>query len=142
MNESQKTTARLRGELANFRLIKYLERVPIVEDIPVLTAILSDVDAETLRGLTDQYRQNNPSSVAVLASVSKDGKPVIIASVTEDLVKRGLHAGNLVKYVAQPLGGSGGGRPTLAQAGGKDAEKLDKALELVPEWVKNNLKDA
>jgi alanyl-tRNA synthetase len=92
-----------------------------------------------MRFLTDKFRERNPSGVAVLASVSSDGKPFIIAAITEDLVKRGLHAGQLVKFVAQPLGGGGGGRPTLAQAGGKDASKLEESLAGVPKWVENNL---
>ena len=69
-----------------------------------------------------------------------EGRPIVIAAVTEDLVKRGLHAGELVKHVAAPLGGSGGGRPTLAQAGGKDAAKMTEALATVAKWVKVKLK--
>ena len=68
------------------------------------------------------------------------GKPVLLAAVTDDLVKRGLHAGNLVKQVAQVVGGGGGGRPTLAQAGGKDVGKLAEALDQVPVYIKTNLK--
>jgi alanyl-tRNA synthetase len=64
---------------------------------------------------------------------------MLIAAVSEDLLKRGLNAGNLVKYVAAPLGGSGGGKPTLAQAGGKDAGKLPEALASVTEWIKERL---
>jgi len=65
---------------------------------------------------------------------------LVVAAVSEDLVKRGLHAGELVKFVAGPLGGGGGGRPTLAQAGGKDASKLASALASVPGWVEGKLK--
>jgi alanyl-tRNA synthetase len=68
-----------------------------------------------------------------------DGRPTIIAAVTEDLVKRGLHAGELVKAVAQVVGGSGGGRPNLAQAGGKDGDKLPEALAKVESLVKAKL---
>jgi len=139
---TNKQLTRIRAELANFRLLSYLERVPVVNDIPVLTAIIQDTDMETLRSLTDRFRQRNPSGVAVLASVGADQRPIIIAAVTEDLTRRGLHAGELVKFVAQPLGGGGGGRPTLAQAGGRDASKLEQALEMVPVWVENNLQDA
>ena len=63
----------------------------------------------------------------------------MIAAVTEDLVKRGIRAGDLVKFVAQQVGGGGGGKPTLAQAGGRDASKLDKALASVPDWVQAKL---
>ena len=65
---------------------------------------------------------------------------MIIAAVTEDLVKRGLNAGDLVKTVAQVVGGGGGGRPTLAQAGGKDAAKLPEALAKTAEYVQSKLK--
>jgi alanyl-tRNA synthetase len=69
-----------------------------------------------------------------------DDKPAVIASVTTDLVARGLHAGNLVRPVAQYMGGNGGGRPNMAQAGGKDVGKLDGALALVPGLVEQSLK--
>jgi alanyl-tRNA synthetase len=88
--------------------------------------------------MADRFRQEYPSSIAVLASVSS-GRPLVIATVTEDLVARGLHASELVKYAAQPLGGSGGGRPTLAQAGGKDPDQIDEALVKAQEWVEGRL---
>lgn len=132
----------MRNEVANFHLLRHLERMPVIDGIPVLTAIIENVEIDTLRTLSDRFRQRNPSGVAVLATLSKDNRPLLLAAVTEDLVKRGLHAGELVKFVAEPLGGGGGGRPTLAQAGGKDASKLEEILELVPEWIKNHLQDA
>jgi alanyl-tRNA synthetase len=88
--------------------------------------------------MADRFRQRYPSGVVVLASVIED-RPSVVAAITDDLVKRGLHAGELVKHVAGPLGGSGGGRPTLAQAGGKDASKLDEALASVAGWVGKQL---
>ena len=137
--EIRKKVSELRRTQAMLTLLEHLERVPTVQGVPVLTAILSEADTDTMRFLTDKFRERNPSGVAVLASVSSDGKPFIIAAITEDLVKRGLHAGQLVKFVAQPLGGGGGGRPTLAQAGGKDASKLEESLAGVPKWVEDNL---
>ncbi|MEJ2353973.1 MAG: DHHA1 domain-containing protein, partial [Anaerolineales bacterium] len=98
-------------------------------------------DSNTLRQMADRFRQRFPSGVAVLASVS-DGAPILVAAVTEDLVERGLHAGELIQSVAQPLGGGGGGRPTLAQAGGKDANRLEDSLASVRGWVKDHLKPA
>jgi alanyl-tRNA synthetase len=78
----------------------------------------------------------------VLAAVI-DGKPVIVARVTDDLVKRGVSAGDLVREVAGVVGGGGGGRPNMAQAGGRDAAKLPEALNLVTILVRNVLeKDA
>ena len=100
--------------------------------------LLDELDADSLRLLIDRFRSSNPSGVAVLASI-KNGQPIIVAAVTEDLVARGLHAGELVKSVAEVVGGGGGGKPTLAQAGGKDASKLPEALAQVPAWVQAHL---
>ena len=96
-------------------------------------------DGPAFVALVDRFRQRYPTcGVVVLASIS-EGRPVVIAGVTEDLVQRGLHAGELVKHIASYLGGSGGGRPTLAQAGGKDASRLEEALGSVYDWVTANL---
>lgn len=118
-----------------------LDEVPLVNGIPVLVAELPGADAETLRGMTDRFRERYPSSVILLAAVSDD-RPLLIAAITKDLVERGLLAGDLVKYAAQPIEGSGGGRPTLAQAGGKNPAKLDQSLSKAREWVENNLADS
>jgi len=77
--------------------------------------------------------------VVVLGSAF-EGRPGLIACVTDDLVKRGLNAGEIVRTIAQTIGGSGGGRPTLAQAGGKDASKLQEAIDQVVGLVKAKLK--
>ena len=100
----------------------------------MLTAILPGADGDTLRKMTDLFRERYPKGVAVLASV-RDDRPMLGAAMAPDLGAHGLHAGELAKFVAQPLGGSGGGRPTLAQAGGKDASRLEEALASVPAWV-------
>jgi alanyl-tRNA synthetase len=138
LNSSRKQIAGLRRDLAAIEFATKLLNVPAVAGIPVLTAILPDADADTLRLMTDKFRQSYPNGIAVLASV-QDGRPVVIAAVSEDLVKRGLNAGELVKYVAAPLGGGGGGKPTIAQAGGKDASKLEDALQAVFTWVQDKL---
>ena len=69
-----------------------------------------------------------------------DEKPLLIAAATEDAIKRGIHAGNIVRDAAKIVGGGGGGRPNMAQAGGRDSDKLPDALKIVPEWVEKNLK--
>ena len=71
----------------------------------------------------------------LLATVIDD-KPLFIVVVTDDLVKKGYHAGNLVKEMAKIVGGGGGGRPNLAQAGGRDASKLPEALDALPALIK------
>ena len=132
----QRELGRLREALA---LEHFLRLAPeSVDGVPVLAGLIPDASAESLRALVDRFRSDHPSGVAVLAS-SVDNRPIIVAAVTQDLVARGLHAGELVKIVAERVGGGGGGKPTLAQAGGKDSSKLPQALALVPEWVAKHL---
>jgi alanyl-tRNA synthetase len=138
LNAEQKQASVIRRELAKLEFDRRLEEPVVINEIPVLATVLGGADADTLRQMADRFRKRHPSGVAVLGSVL-DGRPIIIAAVTEDLVQHGLHAGELVKYVARPLGGGGGGKPTLAQAGGKDASKLEEVLESVPAWVKEKL---
>ncbi len=111
-----------------------------VRDVTVLAAKVEVQTVEQLREMTDWYRDRVKSGVAVLGMIS-DGKPVIIAAVTEDLIARGLKAGDLVREVAKIVGGSGGGRPNLAQAGGHNPEKLGEALAAVTQMVEGALKD-
>lgn len=106
--------------------------------VPVLTGHIPNVSSEVLRRLTDRFRTEHPSGVVVLAS-APGNLPVIVAAISKDLVARGLHAGELIKDMAKIIGGGGGGKPTLAEAGGKDASKLSEALALVLEWVEQQL---
>ncbi len=132
---------RTRKQFVQFRQSAALEKfegllaaTPSVKGIPVLAAIVADVDVDILRELSDRFRQHHQSGVVVLGSVS-DGRPIIISAVTDDLVKKGIHAGEIAKKTALFIGGSGGGRPNLAQAGGKDASQLQMAIAHVPQIV-------
>jgi alanyl-tRNA synthetase len=138
LDAARKQIAEMRKQHAMQSLMSKLETPSMARDVPVLAAAVPEADADALRSLADRFRQRYPSGVAVLASVL-DGKPTVIAAVTEDLVKRGLHAGELVKFVAGFLGGGGGGKPTLAQAGGKDPARMDEALAAVTGWVESKL---
>jgi alanyl-tRNA synthetase len=102
--------------------------------VAVVAAQVAGADVDTLRDMSDWLRNKLGSSAVVLAA-DVEGKPQLIAAVTDDLVKRGLHAGELVKAVAKVVGGGGGGKPALAQAGGRDLARLPEALALVPELV-------
>jgi alanyl-tRNA synthetase len=93
---------------------------------------------QTLRDMSDWLRNKLGTAIVVLGTVA-DGKPQIIAAVTDDLVKRGAHAGELVKAVARIVGGGGGGKASLAQAGGREPGKLAEALAIVPELVRKAL---
>ncbi|MDR3577267.1 MAG: alanine--tRNA ligase [Anaerolineaceae bacterium] len=138
LDETRKQAAKIRQELVLVEFNRTLLNVPQIMGVPTLAGILPNADMDTLRQMTDRFRSLNPSGVVVLGSVS-DGRPAIIAAVTEDLVKRGLNAGDLVKSIAPTIGGSGGGRPTLAQAGGKDPSRLSEAMDKVVPFVKDRL---
>jgi alanyl-tRNA synthetase len=136
---SQKELAALKTRLSSIQFTNLLGNAQEVSGIRLLTVKLDNAEADSLRKMADTFRQRNPSkSVAVIATVSED-KPVLVAAVTEDLVGRGLKAGDLAGYVARQLGGGGGGKPTLAMAGGKEPGKLDEALSSVAAWVRENL---
>jgi alanyl-tRNA synthetase len=138
IDQLHKQSAHLRRELAIKEFQGRLDNPSFASGIPIITAILPDADNDTLRQMADRFRQQYLSGVAVLASVL-NGQPILVAAVTEDLVQRGLHAGELVKFIARPLGGSGGGRPNLAQAGGKNPAKLEDALGKVTDWVESKI---
>jgi alanyl-tRNA synthetase len=140
VGELKKQLASMRQSVVATEFNRLLDDPLQVGEVRVLSVQLPDADTNTLRQMADQFRQRFPRlGVAVLASVQND-HPMLIATVTDDLVSRGLNAGELVKFVAEPLGGSGGGKPTLAQAGGKDPAGLQKALASVPRWIQENLK--
>lgn len=122
---------------AAFEVFQELETLDY-QDLKILTGQLPDSDADTLREFADRFRSEHDKSVVVLASVVDD-KPIIIAAITDNLLSRGMHAGELVKVVAAHVGGGGGGKPSMAQAGGKDTEKLGEALGLVQGWVADHL---
>lgn len=135
----QKEAAQLRQKLARQEAEALLQRAERVDGFAVLAVRVPAEDVETLRQMTDWFRDKLGSSVVAVGAVIDD-KPLIVAAVTEDLVQRGMHAGNLVRDAAKLMGGGGGGRPTLAQAGGRDSTKLEEALQSIAKWVKTNLK--
>jgi len=138
LDKSRKQMGKLRQELVALEFERKLASVPLINGVPVLAAVLANADSDSLRQMCDRFRERYPTGAIVLGS-AVDNHPFLIAAVTEDLVKRGLNAGELVKIAAQVIGGSGGGRPTLAQAGGKDASKLNEAIDQVLPFVKGKL---
>ncbi|MBN1641903.1 MAG: alanine--tRNA ligase [Anaerolineae bacterium] len=128
----------LRRELAKQQFTTLLAEAQDVGGVSVLAARVDAPNVETLREMCDWFRERVGSGVVVLGAVI-EGKPSIVSAVTQDLTTRGVHAGTLVRAVAQAVGGGGGGRPTMAQAGGRDASQLPAALALVPELVRESL---
>ena len=107
--------------------------------IKVVATRVDGADAATLRNALDQLKDKLKSAAIVLASVQEGDKVVVIAGVTSDQTSR-IKAGELVNVVAQKIGGRGGGRPDMAQAGGNDPSKLDEALAAVVPWIETNLR--
>lgn len=124
MNEKQVT-----GEFG-----QKLNDLQVVNGINYIATVLTNANSDNLRKATDLFKEKISSGVVVVGSIIAD-KPLIIAAVTEDLVKKGVHAGNLVKYLAADIDGSGGGRPNMAQAGGKDPAGLQKAINKVRKYL-------
>ena len=115
-----------------------LDRVVDVDGVKVIAGRTSAGSAEAMREMGDFLKAKLSSAVVVLSAVI-DGSPSLVAMVTPDLVDRGVHAGNLARDTAKVMGGGGGGRPEMAQAGGRQVEKLDEALRGVPERVRSSL---
>lgn len=122
----------LLARLARYQVQDLLGRVREVKGIRVLAGQAAVPDMDSLRGLVDILRENLGSGVIVLGSGSAAGSRVnLVAAVSKDLVARGLHAGKLLKELAPLVGGGGGGKPEMAQAGGKDPARLQEALDRV-----------
>ena len=130
----EKELARLKSKLASSHGDDLLSQVVNVGDIKVLAASIEGVDARALRETLDQIKDKLKHCAAVLATVEGD-KVALIAGVSADLTDR-IKAGELVNFVAAQVGGKGGGRADMAQAGGTDPAKLPQALAGVSEWVR------
>jgi alanyl-tRNA synthetase len=137
---SEKTVERLRHELAIRDFDRLLERAQQLDRVTVLAARVDAEDIDTLRLMTDWFRDRYSAGVVVLGTVV-DQRPQLVAAVTRDAVDRGLRADELVKDVARVIQGGGGGRETLAHAGGRDASRLDEALDSVTDYVRRTLVD-
>jgi alanyl-tRNA synthetase len=128
LQEAQKKLEGARRELARQRFGEQMAQAELHNGAHVLVAQVQAEGPELMREMSDWYRQRYHSSVLVLGAVIGD-KPALLAAVTPDLAKRGVDAGQIVRQLAPLIGGTGGGRPTLAQAGGKDANNLPAALD-------------
>jgi alanyl-tRNA synthetase len=137
LSSTRREVEDLQRKLAKFNFDEMIEtQLETINGKQALLAQLENVPMDTMREMTDWFRNKVDNGVMVLAS-DINGKPQIIVAVSDALVKEGIKAGNLIKPIAQVVGGGGGGRPQMAQAGGKDSarisEALDKARELINE---------
>ena len=129
----EKEVAALKGKLASAQGDELLTQAVDVKGMKVLAVVLPGADAKTLRDTMDKLKDKLKTAAIVLAAVDGD-KVQIAAGVTADSVGK-LKAGELVNFVAQQVGGKGGGKPDMAMAGGTDASKLPAALASVVGWV-------
>ena len=119
----------LKNKAANEALGDVLNQAEDVNGVKFLAVKLNDVDMNELRNLSDDLKSKIGSGVVVLASAMGSDKVNLIVTATDDIVKAGVHAGNIIKSAAPCVGGGGGGRPNMAQAGGKNPAGIEKAFE-------------
>lgn len=129
----------LKSKLAQDALGDVMDKVQEIRGVKLLAASVENVDMNGLRDLGDQLKEKLGDGVVVLAS-AKDGKVSLLAMVTDAAQKAGAHAGNLIKGMAAIVGGGGGGRPNMAQAGGRNPEKIEEALKAAAEILSEQMK--
>lgn len=129
----------LKNKAANEALGDVLNQAEDVNGVKFLAVKLNDVDMNELRNLSDDLKSKIGSGVVVLASAMGSDKVNLIVTATDDIVKAGVHAGNIIKSAAPCVGGGGGGRPNMAQAGGKNPAGIGKAFETAKETLASML---
>ena len=129
LKDTQKQLAALKSELAIAKSDQLLAQAESIGDCKIIIAELGDVDTEALKTAAERLQQKLGNSAVVLASIPEPDKVSLVAAFSPEVNKKGLQAGKFIGGIAQICGGKGGGRPNLAQAGGRDATKLKAALE-------------
>ncbi|MGL5259420.1 MAG: alanine--tRNA ligase [Lachnospiraceae bacterium] len=139
LKTTQSENESLKSKMAKEALGDVLDQVQVIKDVKLLATSVSGVDMNGLRELGDQLKEKLGEGVVVLAS-DFDGKVNLIAMATNVAQEKGAHAGNLIKGIASIVGGGGGGRPNMAQAGGKNPENIKEAIDKVQEVLNDQLK--
>ncbi len=139
--DQERALGQVKRELIRSQLEEQIATAPVIENVITLATSVDEADSETLRQLVDHMRQKTANIVIVLASRSTaGGKVQLVAGVTKSLADK-LSARDLVSFVAEQIGGKGGGRSDLAQGGGDRIENLDNALAQVTSWVAEKLRN-
>ncbi|MHC4739700.1 MAG: alanine--tRNA ligase [Planctomycetota bacterium] len=138
LTKDLKSASKLTGSDVMAEAKKLLETSEKIGHSSVIVSRLSTTSIEQARSAVDMLKKK-AKSAAVVLGFDDDGKATLLAAVTEDLIKKGLKAGDIIKQIAPVIGGGGGGRPHMAQAGGKNPEKIDDALAKAYEIIKENL---
>jgi alanyl-tRNA synthetase len=129
---------RLRQQMLSQKAGEMTDTAREIAGVKVLAVRVDAANVDEMRRLADDLRNKLGSGVVVLGAVIND-KPMLIAAATPDVVQQGIHAGNIVKALAPIIGGGGGGRPNMAQAGGRDASRLPEALQAATDIVREQL---
>ena len=129
LKNSQKDVENLKQQLALVKADSLLVEAEAVGEFKILIAQIPDIEAEALKAAAEKLSAKLGQSAVVLGSFSEDGKVTLVAAFSKEVIAKGLQAGKFIGAIAKICGGGGGGRPNLAQAGGKDATKLPEALE-------------
>jgi len=135
----EKEVEKVKSELALSKVDDIIKDAYMIENMKVISKRIDGMDGNSLRQLGDKIKDVMNSVIIVLGSVNED-KVSFIAMATKDLLSKGIHAGNIIREVAKLTGGGGGGRPDMAQAGGKNPLKVDFALSQVEEIIKSQMK--
>ncbi|MCQ4089690.1 alanine--tRNA ligase [Exiguobacterium sp. LL15] len=136
LRETERANESLQAKLANIEAASLKDDVEEINGVRVLAKRVDVSDMDALRGMMDELKSSLGSAIIVLGSAQGE-KVNLVASVSKDLIDQGYHAGKLIKEVATRCGGGGGGRPDMAQAGGKDASKLEEALAYASQYVQS-----
>ncbi|WP_294740576.1 alanine--tRNA ligase [uncultured Exiguobacterium sp.] len=136
LRETERANESLQAKLANIEAASLKDDVEEINGVRVLAKRVDVSDMDALRGMMDELKGSLGSAIIVLGSAQGE-KVNLVASVSKDLIDQGYHAGKLIKEVATRCGGGGGGRPDMAQAGGKDASKLEEALAYASQYVQS-----
>ena len=139
VKDLQSENESLKSKMAQNSLGDVMSKITEVKGVKVLATAVDGVDMNGLRDLGDQLKEKLGEGVVVLAS-AKDGKVSLLAMATDGAMKKGAHAGNLIKAAAAIVGGGGGGRPNMAQAGGKNPDAIPEAIAKIPELVEGQIK--
>jgi len=139
LKDKDKIIQSYKNELLKTELNELSDEYQAYHDVKIFALNLGDSDINTMRELSDRIKDKHGNTVVVLAS-ENDGKVLLVTSVAPDLIKQGLHAGQIIKEIAAITGGGGGGRPDFAQAGGKNPQKIKEALEKAVEIIKAQIK--
>lgn len=139
LSDALKQVSALQRELSKYEVDKLIgSNLKVINGVNALVAHVQSMPTAALMEMADMLKAKISSGVIVLASVCED-KPVFIAAATQDIVKKGVHSGKLVKRVAEIAGGGGGGKPEMAQAGARNVEKIDDALAAATGYIEELL---